>query len=315
MRSAAPVRDGGADRADRSDFQNTGDNDMGNEKKEQPGRLNWYPGHMKKTREMIEKNLRLVDAVLELVDARIPVASRNPVIGQITENKKRVIVLNKSDLADQAETVRWVERLRGESGYACAVDCRSGKGIDRLFQILRTLQEERDQEKSVKRPLRLMVVGVPNVGKSSLINRLTGRKSATTGNKPGVTKGKQWLTLKNGMQLLDTPGILWAKFEDKNVGMNLAFCGSIRDEIMDLETLALELVKVLLSDYSGLLEARYKIEEISSDGLEAMEQIARKRGFLFSGGRIDYERTARTILDEFRSGKTGRITLEKADRK
>ncbi len=289
--------------------------EMGNEKKEQPGRLNWYPGHMKKTRELIEKNLKLVDAVLELVDARIPASSRNPVIDQITGNKKRIIVLNKSDLADPEETKQWVERFRKENGYACAVDCRSGKGVDRLFKILQSLQEERDEEKSVKRPLRLMVVGVPNVGKSSLINRLTGRKSATTGNKPGVTRGKQWLTLKNGMQLLDTPGILWPKFEDKHVGMNLAFCGSIKDEIMDLETLALELVKVLLQDYSGLLEARYKVEEISNDGLEAMEQIGRKRGFLFSGNRIDYERTARTILDEFRAGKTGCVTLEKAVRK
>ena len=288
---------------------------MGNEKKEQPGRLNWYPGHMKKTRDLIEKNLKLVDAVLELVDARIPASSRNPVIDQITGNKKRVIVMNKSDLADPAETKQWVERFRKENGYACAVDCRSGRGLDRLFRILQTLQEARDQEKSEKRPLRLMVVGVPNVGKSSLINRLTGRKSATTGNKPGVTRGKQWLTLKNGMQLLDTPGILWPKFEDKNVGMNLAFCGSIKDEIMDLETLALELVKVLLKDYSGLLETRYKIEEISSDGLEAMEQIGRKRGFLFSGNRLDYERTARTILDEFRAGKTGCVTLEKAEQR
>lgn len=287
---------------------------MGNEKKEQPGKLNWYPGHMKKTRELIQNNLKLVDAVLELVDARIPVSSRNPVIDQITGSKRRVIVMNKSDLADPAETKRWEQRFRRENGYACAVDCRSGKGIDRLFRILQTLQEARDEEKSVKRPLRLMVVGVPNVGKSSLINRLTGRKSAVTGNKPGVTRGKQWLTLKNGMQLLDTPGILWPKFEDKYVGMNLAFCGSIKDEIMDLETLALELVKVLLKDYSGLLETRYKIEEISSDGLEAMEQIGRKRGFLFSGNRLDYERTARTILDEFRAGKTGCITLEKAEK-
>ena len=287
---------------------------MGNEKKEQPGRLNWYPGHMKKTRELIGKNLKLVDAAIELVDARIPVSSRNPVIDQILQNKKRVIVLNKSDLADPAETTRWLNRLRGSQTRACAVDCRSGKGMEALFGILRALQEARDAEKSVRRPLRLMVVGVPNVGKSSLINRLTGRKSAVTGNRPGVTRGKQWLTLKNGMQLLDTPGILWPKFEDKKVGLNLAFCGSIKDEIMDLETLALELIRLLLSDYSGLLETRYKIEEISQDGLEAMDQIARKRGFLFSGNRIDYERTARTILDEFRSGKIGQITLEKAGR-
>lgn len=283
---------------------------MGNEKKEQPGSINWYPGHMKKTRELIQKNLKLVDAVIELIDARIPLSSRNPVIDEITAGKKRIIVLNKSDLADRDQTEKWVRKLSSDGNTACSADCRSGRGIKNLFAILKTVQEKRDAERSVKRPLRLMIVGVPNVGKSSLINRLTGKKSAQTGNKPGVTRGKQWLTLKNGMQLLDTPGILWPKFEDRQTGLNLAFCGAVKDDIMDLETLALELIKVLLRDYRDLLAGRYKIDDISSDGLEAMDQIAMKRGFIFSGKRIDYERTARTVLDEFRSGKIGHITLE-----
>ncbi len=285
---------------------------MGNERKERLGNLNWYPGHMKKTRELITANLKLVDAVIEVIDARIPSSSRNPIIDELVSSKPRIIALNKSDLADANQNAAWSRRLSAEETTALAIDCRSGRGLDRVMRTLDELQQKRDAERSRKRPVRLMIVGVPNVGKSSLINRLTGKKSAQTGNKPGVTRGKQWLTLKNGMQLLDTPGILWPKFEDQMVGLNLAFCGSIKDEIMDSETLALELIRVLLTDYSSLLAARYKIEEISSDGLEAMEQIARKRGFIFSGGRIDYERTARTVIDEFRSGKIGRITLERA---
>lgn len=272
--------------------------------------INWYPGHMKKTREMIQENLKLVDAVIEVIDARIPVSSRNPIIDDLVRNKKRIVVLNKIDLADGDQTEKWKKRLTDDGVYAAAVNCSTGTGINRIFRYLDQIREERDRESVRKRPLRLMIVGVPNVGKSSLINKLTGRKSAKTGDRPGVTRGKQWLTLKNGMQLLDTPGILWPKFEDPDVGLNLAFCGSIRDEILDVETLCLELIKVLLKDYSQLLEARYKIDKISEDGLEAMEEIARKRGFIFPGKRIDYERTAKTVLDEFRGGKIGHITLE-----
>ena len=275
--------------------------------------INWYPGHMKKTREMIQENLKLVDAVVEVIDARIPVSSRNPIIDDIVRDKTRIVALNKIDLADGAQTESWKRELTAAGTYAIPVNCNTGAGINQIFRRLDLIREKRERETVRRRPLRLMIVGVPNVGKSSLINKLTGKKSAKTGDRPGVTRGKQWLTLTNGMQLLDTPGILWPKFEDPDVGLNLAFCGSIRDEILDVETLCLELIKVLLQDYSSLLEARYKVEEISEDGLEAMEQIALKRGFIFPGKRIDYERTAKTVLDEFRGGKIGRITLERCE--
>lgn len=275
--------------------------------------LNWYPGHMKKTREMIRDHISRVDAVIEVVDARIPASSRNPVVGELIQGRTRILALNKSDLADPAETARWEKRMKSETPYVCSVNCSSGSGIKKLMQCLNQIQKQRDLEKRRKRMLRLMIVGVPNVGKSSLINRLTGRKSAQTGDRPGVTKGKQWLTLTNGMQLLDTPGILWPKFEDPQTGLNLAFCGSIKDEIMDTETLCLELIRYLLLHHRDALLARYKIETDSEDGLEVMEQIARKRGFIFSGKRIDYGRTAKTVLDEFRSGMIGSITLESCD--
>lgn len=275
--------------------------------------INWYPGHMKKTRELIQENLKAVDAVIEVIDARIPVSSRNPIIDDIIKEKKRVVVLNKMDLADEAATAAWAESIRRSGHYAAAVNCSSGAGVSSIIKRLDQIQAERDDEKTRKRPLRIMIVGVPNVGKSTLINKLTGRKSARTGDRPGVTTGKQWLTLTNGMQLLDTPGILWPKFEDNNVGLNLAFCGSIKDEILDIETLCLEFIKALIADgYKELLMARYKLDEMSDDGLEAMEQIALKRGFIFPGKRIDYERTAKTVLDEFRGGRIGRITLEHA---
>ncbi len=275
--------------------------------------INWYPGHMKKTRELIQENLKVVDAVIEVIDARIPVSSRNPIIDDIIKEKKRVVVLNKMDLADEAATSAWAEKIRRDGHYAVAVNCSSGAGVNNIIKRLDQIQSERDDEKTRKRPLRIMIVGVPNVGKSTLINKLTGKKSARTGDRPGVTTGKQWLTLTNGMQLLDTPGILWPKFEDNLVGLDLAFCGSIKDEILDIETLCLEFIKALLADgYKELLMTRYKLNEMSDDGLEAMEQIALKRGFIFPGKRIDYERTAKTVLDEFRGGKIGRITLEKA---
>lgn len=275
--------------------------------------INWYPGHMKKTREMIRDNLKAVDLVVEIIDSRIPVSSRNPVIDDIVSGKKRFVVLGKADLADEEETGKWQEIISysNDVSKVLALNLQTGENIKLLMKALDEEQRKRDREKSIKRPLRLMVVGVPNVGKSSLINRITGRKSAQTGNRPGVTKGKQWLSLENGMQLLDTPGVLWPKFEDEKVGLNLAFCGSIRDEVLNIQELGFELIKVLGLIYPNLLMERYKLDYISEEALENMDNIAIKRGFILSGQRIDYERTARTVLDEFRSGKIGRITLEK----
>ena len=276
--------------------------------------INWYPGHMKKTRELIAENLKMVDLVIEVIDARIPISSRNPIIDDLVKNKKRIIILNKSDLSDDKENNAWADFFKLQGNLVMKLYCMSGSGVNQLFKLLNRLQEEKNEGQIRKKPLRMMIVGVPNVGKSSLINRMTGKKSAKTGDRPGVTKGKQWLTLTNGMQLLDTPGILWPKFEDPLVGLNLAFCGSIKDEILDVATLALELIKVLQKDYPQFLQERYKLDEIEEDGLANMENIAAKRGFLLQGKRIDYDRCGRTVLDEFRSGKIGRITLEKAQK-
>ena len=276
--------------------------------------INWYPGHMKKTRELIQENLKMVDLVIEVIDARIPVSSRNPIIDDLVKSKQRIIVLNKSDLSDEAANREWDDEFRKDGSIVLQMNCMSGQGVNQLFKTLSRLQDEKNKDQIRKKPLRMMIVGVPNVGKSSLINRMTGKKSAKTGDRPGVTKGKQWLALENGMQLLDTPGILWPKFEDPEVGLNLAFCGSIKDEILDMATLALELIKVLAADYPKLLMERYKLDGVSEDGLENMEAIALKRGFILPGKRIDYERCAKTVLDEFRGGKIGHITLEKAAR-
>ena len=272
--------------------------------------INWYPGHMKKTREMIQENLKLVDVVVELLDARIPISSRNPIINELVGSKPRIIVLNKSDLADPKANKRWKENLEKEDTQVVLVDSMHGKGIKELMSVMQGIEDSKNQDKVRLKKLRLMIVGVPNVGKSSLINRLTGRKAAKTGDKPGVTKGKQWLTLENGMQLLDTPGILWPKFEDPKVGLALAFCGSIKEEILDRETLALRLIEVLGTEYPNLLKERYRLDEISDEPLENMDNIAIKRGFIQSGKRIDYERCARTVLDEFRSGTIGLMSLE-----
>lgn len=276
--------------------------------------INWYPGHMKKTRELIQENLKMVDLVIEVIDGRIPVSSRNPIIDDITQGKKRVIILNKSDLSDPAANALWMEYFKERGHDVLTMNCMTGIGTNQFFKLLNKLQAEKNQGQVRKRPLRLMIVGVPNVGKSSLINRMTGKKSTKTGDRPGVTKGKQWLTLQNGMQLLDTPGILWPKFEDPQVGLNLAFCGSIKDEILDIASLALELIKVLQEEYPELLMSRYKLEQTEETPLGTMEAIAEKRGFLLPGKRIDYERCAKTVLDEFRGGKIGRITLESLEK-
>ena len=274
--------------------------------------INWYPGHMKKTRELIAENLKLVDLVIELLDARIPQSSRNPVIGDLTGSRSRLTVLNKADLADAGETIEWQKKLAENGDFVIALNSGTGEGVKQLLKVLERIQDEKNKDRERKKNLRMMIVGIPNVGKSSLINKLTGSKSAKTGDKPGVTRGKQWLSLSNGMMLLDTPGILWPKFEDRDVALNLAFCGSIRDEIMDVSDLGLELIARLSTVAPELLCARYKLDSIEETPLLTMEAIAVKRGFIMSGGRIDYERTAKTVLDEFRSSKIGRITLEKA---
>lgn len=274
------------------------------------GTINWYPGHMKKTRELIQANLKLVDIVIEVVDARIPLSSRNPIIDELVKGKDRIIVLNKSDLADANENEKWTEKFKDDGYHVLSMNCMTGTGVKQLFKLLEYVQEQKNSERTRKKNLRIMIVGVPNVGKSSLINRLTGKKSTQTGDRPGVTKGKQWLTLKNGMQLLDTPGILWPKFEDPKVGINLAFCGSIKDEIIVQDELCLELITWLCENYPNELMQRYKLEELGDMPIDTMEMIAAKRGFIMSGKRIDYERTARTVMDEFRAGAIGKITLE-----
>ena len=275
--------------------------------------INWYPGHMKKTRELIQENLKMVDLVVEVIDARIPCSSRNPIIDQLVGDKKRIIILNKSDLADAEENKAWSEFFKQEGNMVLAMNCMSGVGANQLIRLLEKIRDDKNKDAARKKPLRMMIVGVPNVGKSSLINRLTGKKSAKTGNKPGVTRGKQWLNLGNDMQLLDTPGILWPKFEDPEVGLNLAFCGAIKDEILDIATLCLELIKVLQVRYPELLMERYKLTELGETALDTMELIAKKRGFILSGGRIDYERTGKTVIDEFRSATIGHITLEQVE--
>lgn len=277
--------------------------------------INWYPGHMKKTRELIKDNLKLVDLVIEVLDARIPISSRNPIIDELVGSKPRVIALNKTDIASDKETKRWREYFANEGSTPVAINAQSGSGVSNLLKLLERMENQLSEGKMRQKPLRMMIVGVPNVGKSSLINRLTGRKAAQIGNKPGVTKGKQWLRLKNGMELLDTPGILWPKFEDNRVGIYLAFCGSIKDEILDLPTLALELIKVLRRDYPNLLLARYKLDDscLEYEDIELLDEICRRRGYILPGKRIDYDRAGKAILDDFRSGKIGRITLEMAD--
>lgn len=259
--------------------------------------INWYPGHMKKTKELIKENLKLVDMVLEVIDARIPESGRNPILDELSGTKKKVVILNKSDLADPALTQLWLNDFKSKQIDAFDIDSISGKGIKNLVEYTKGK--------------RVMIVGIPNSGKSTLINRLKGSKSAQTGNKPGVTRGKQWIKTKDGIQLLDTPGILWPKFDDPKVGLKLAYCGSIKDEILDLPELALGLIEILIKYYSTLLAKRYDLESQLENPLETMEAIGKRRGCIISGGNIDYERTAKLVLMEFRKGTIGRITLDR----
>ena len=272
----------------------------------------WYPGHMTKAKRMMQENMKLIDIMIELVDARIPLSSRNPDIDQLAANKSRLILLNKTDMADERVTAQWEEYFKEKGFYVARTNARSGKGVKGTQAIVMDACKEkleRDRKRGIKnRPIRAMIAGIPNVGKSTFINSLVGKACTKTGNKPGVTKGKQWIRLNKSVELLDTPGILWPKFEDQRVGLLLAFIGSINDEILNKDELALELLKLLQEHYPDVLKDRYKIDESSEENL--LIQVAKVRGCLAKGGEPDYSRAAALVIDDYRSGKLGRITLE-----
>lgn len=277
--------------------------------------VQWFPGHMAKTRRLIKESLNLVDGVVEIVDARIPVSSRNPELDSIIQKKPRIILLNKCDVADSQATTMWLKYFRDKGFYAAAVDCRTGKGLNSfdslVKQALKSVIERNDAKGMSGKPLRLMVVGIPNTGKSSFINRMGKNAKAKVADKAGVTRQNQWFVVGNGIELLDTPGVLWPKFDDPEVGDKLAFIGSVKDEVTDKETLACRLLESLAATRPQAIEDRYKISGISGlQGWEILEMIGKKRGFLIKGGEIDYERAAVIVADEFRGGKLGRITLE-----
>lgn len=281
--------------------------------------IQWFPGHMTKTRRNIEQDIKLVDAVIELLDARIPLASRNPDIDMLTRGKPRVTVLNKADMADGARTDEWVKYFSENGVKVCVTDCQSGRGTAAVLGAVRDVLAEKiraNEQRGIKKSIRLMIVGVPNVGKSSFINKISGKSSTKVGDKPGVTRGKQWIRLGSGYELLDTPGILWPKFEDESVGLRLAFTGAIKDEIVDPEELACSLIGTLRAGgYEKNLCERYKLPEFSGEitTYEILELIGKNRGFLRSGGVIDTERAAKILLDEFRGCRLGKITLERAE--
>lgn len=276
--------------------------------------IQWYPGHMTKTRRQIEADLKLVDAVCEIVDARIPISSRNPDIDAICGNKPRIIVLNRMDLADPEATKLWMQHFRCKGYAAVATDCKTKKGIANFQPAVRSVLKEkieRNAAKGMNKPLKVMVVGIPNVGKSTLINQISGRKGAKAENRPGVTRGKQWVNVDSGLLLLDTPGILWPKFEDPEVGMMLAYTGAVKEGVIDLEELAARLMELLLKHYPHILQERYKVEaEQGTPGYLLLEEAGRKRGYLLARGEIHTERMAKVLLDEYRSGKLGHFTLE-----
>lgn len=279
--------------------------------------IQWYPGHMTKTRRQIETDLKQVDAVCEIVDARIPISSRNPDISSLCVKKPRIVILNRMDLADPEATKQWITYFRSNGITALATDCKSKKGISGFVPAVRNAcreKLERDAAKGMNRPIRLMIVGIPNVGKSTLINQVSGRKGTKAENRPGVTRGKQWVTVDSGLQLLDTPGILWPKFEDPNVGLMLAYTGAVKEDIIDLEELACRLILLLWQRYPQSLRDRYSMEpDGDMNGYEMLQLAGKKRGFLLSRGEINTERMAKVLLDEFRNGKLGRFTLEKPE--
>ncbi len=288
--------------------------------------INWYPGHMAKTKRQITEDMKLVDVVIELLDARIPVSSQNPDISRLVNNKKRIVILNKADLADPVETKKWIEYFKTKNIVALEVDSNQGKGINQVNQTIEKLMAEelkiQNERGRIRKTIRVMIVGIPNVGKSSFINRISKKTTMVVGNRPGVTKQKQWIRIGSQIELLDTPGVLWPKFESEEVGLNLAYTGSIKDEVIDKVEVAYYLLKFLDKNYSKNLYEKYKIsqEEISNIAdhpqytLELMNLIGRKRGALVSGGNVDEEKVANIILDDFRKGKIGNITLEKSER-
>lgn len=276
--------------------------------------IQWYPGHMTKTRRQIEADLKQVDAVCEILDARIPISSRNPDIDSICGNKPRIVVLNRMDLADPVTTRAWVAYFKGKGIAAVPTDCKTRKGIGDFQPAVRSVLKEkidRNAQRGMNRPLRVMIVGIPNVGKSTLINQISGRKGAKAENRPGVTRGKQWVTVESSLLLLDTPGILWPKFEDPEVGMMLAYTGAVKEGVIDIEELACRLIQLLHQRYPQALKDRYGIDiEEDLPGYELLELAGRKRGYLVSGGEVNTERMAKVLLDEYRSGKLGKFTLE-----
>lgn len=291
--------------------------------------INWYPGHMAKTKRQIIEDLKMIDVVVELLDARIPLASQNPDIGQYIKYKKRLIVLNKSDLANEVQNKKWVQYFEREGIPAVIVDSNSGKGINEAIKKIEDIYNENEQKFSNKgrvgKAIRVMIIGIPNVGKSSFINRITKKNSAQVGNRPGVTRQKQWIRINENIELLDTPGVLWPKFENEEVGLKLAYTGTIKDEVIQTIEVGFSLLKYLINHYKTNLIERYKLDEQEIEkilnkkieendkALEIMEEIGKKRGAIVSGGNVDLEKVARIILEDFRSGKLGRITLELAE--
>lgn len=281
--------------------------------------IQWYPGHMVKARRKIAEDLKLVDIVIELLDARIPVSSRNPDVDEIVGNKKRIIVLNKSDLSDPVMNEKWISYFTKNDTKCILTDATKGKGLFDVINASNSLMKEKEQRLKQKglsfMTIRALIIGIPNVGKSSFINKLAGRAVAKTGDRPGVTKAKQWIKVSDRFELLDTPGILWPKFEDQNAGYNLAFTGAIRDDILDINELSKELLIKLIKKYPKYLEQRYKLSDINPDIHPDMllDIIGKKRGCIISGGNVDIKRTAVLVLDEFRGGKIGKITLESPD--
>jgi len=280
--------------------------------------IQWFPGHMTKAQRMIEENMKLVDAVCEIIDARIPYSSRNPDIDRLSGTKPRLVILNRVDQADPDVTLLWRNYFKAQGLYVLETDCKSGKGVSAFADAIRFVLRDKIEALAAKgqagKPIRAMILGIPNVGKSTFINKVAKRKAAKASDKPGVTRGKQWITIDTGLELLDTPGILWPRFDSQEVGECLAFTGAIRDEIMDREILASNLMLKLRELYPKSIEERYKFNpDPTASGLELLEAAARKRGFIVSKGEVDFERMAVTLLDEFRDGKLGRISLERPE--